>query len=197
MDQVRKPADTGHDAVAAKVVHALRRLSRAMELHSRFLEARYGLTVPQLTVLKELSEHDAATVSALAKAVHLSQATVTGILDRLERRGLVHRRRSERDKRRVLVHLAVDGRRMLDRGPPLLQECFSREFRKLPERRRTEMLSDLQEVVAMMEAGPILPAEARPTGWTAASPLMGMDDHAGPGGEGEARPAAGAETAGK
>jgi len=139
-------------AVAEAVMQALRRISRAIELHSHSLASRYGLTVPQLAVLKELGAAGGRSVGELTRAVHLSQATVTGILDRLQRRGLIERRRGEADKRKVHVWLTPAGRRALDRSPPLLHENFLEAFGRLKDWQQTQILSSLQRVVAMMEA---------------------------------------------
>jgi len=149
--------------VTEQVVVALRRIIRAIDLHSRFLVIRYGLTGPQLVVLNELSRRSGMSVTELTHAVHLSQATVTGILDRLEKRALVWRQRSGEDKRRVLVWLAQAGRTILCQAPPLLQENFSLELSKLEDWEQTQILSSLQRVVSMMEAkhleaGPMLTA---------------------------------------
>jgi len=138
--------------VAEAVMQALRRIGRAIELHSHSLASRYGLTVPQLAVLKELRAGGGRSVGELTRAVHLSQATVTGILDRLQRRGLVQRRRGEADKRKVHVWLTEDGRDALRRSPPLLHENFLEAFGRLRDWEQTQILSALQRIVAMMEA---------------------------------------------
>ena len=134
------------------VVVALRRIIRAIDLRSRVLVTRYGLTGPQLTVLKELSSHDGVIVGQLTRAIHLSQATVTGILDRLAKRKLIRRQRSDQDKRRVQVWLTEAGKQMLIDAPPLLQEEFTDEFGKLEDWEQSQILSALQRVVSMMEA---------------------------------------------
>jgi DNA-binding MarR family transcriptional regulator len=139
-------------AVAEAVMQALRRISRAIELHSHSLASRYGLTVPQLAVLKELGAGGGRSIGELTRAVHLSQATVTGILDRLQRRGLIERRRGEADKRKVHVWLTETGRQALEQSPPLLHENFLEAFSRLPEWQQTQILSSLQRIVAMMEA---------------------------------------------
>ncbi|MFO8012933.1 MAG: MarR family winged helix-turn-helix transcriptional regulator [Phycisphaerae bacterium] len=133
-------------------MQALRRISRAIELHSHSLASRYGLTVPQLAVLKELGADGGRSIGELTRAVHLSQATVTGILDRLQRRGLIERRRGEADKRKVHVWLTEDGRDALGQSPPLLHENFLEAFAGLPDWQQTQILSSLQRIVAMMEA---------------------------------------------
>ena len=140
------------DGATQMVVVALRRIIRAIDLRSRHLVTHYGLTGPQLVVLRELSASTGCCVSELTKAIHLSQATATGILDRLEKRGLVRRERSNQDKRRVLVWLSEAGEQLLVDAPPLLQEEFTAEFDKLEDWEQTLILSSLQRLVSMMEA---------------------------------------------
>ena len=146
---------------ANQVMAALRRIIRAIDLHSRALVQRFGLTGPQLVVLKELMESSPQPVNRLAAAVSLSQATVTGILDRLERKGMVTRIRDSVDKRKVMVSPTSAAEESLAGAPPLLQEHFTAAFEELPDWERTQILSSLQRIVALMEAddveaGPIL-----------------------------------------
>ncbi len=137
---------------AEAVMQALRRISRAIELHSHSLASRYGMTVPQLAVLKELNARGGCSIGELTRAVHLSQATVTGILDRLQRRGLVQRCRGRADKRKVHVWLTEAGQATLRRSPPLLHENFLAAFSRLHDWEQTQILSSLQRLVTMMEA---------------------------------------------
>jgi len=136
----------------AAVLVALRRIMRAIDLHSHQLVQQLGVTGPQLVVLHELARGGAVPVSVLAKAVSLSHATVTGITARLERRGLVRRRDDETDRRRVLVEVTSKGAELLATAPLPIQDSFLREFGRLAEWERHLILSSLQRVVAMMEA---------------------------------------------
>lgn len=138
-----------------QVLTALRRITRAIDLHSRFLAQQYGLTGPQLVILQELSTQGEISVGGLAKAISLSQATVTGIVDRLEKRGLVERRRHEIDKRRVLVRTTGGCTQLLRQAPPLLQQAFLDQFDRLAEWEQLLIVSSLSRVVSMMEAGDI------------------------------------------
>jgi len=139
------------DAPSAVLV-ALRRIMRAIDLHSHQLVQQLGVTGPQLIVLHELARSGAVPVSALAKAVSLSHATVTGITARLERRGLVRRRDDPADRRRVLVEATSDGTHLLSTAPLPIQDSFLREFERLADWEKHLILSSLQRVVAMMEA---------------------------------------------
>ena len=164
---------TQSDAAATttrQVLAALRRIIRAIDLHSRSLVQRFGLTGPQLVVLKELIETSPRSVSELATAVNLSQATVTGILDRLERKEMVTRVRDSKDRRRVMITPTSVAEAVLAGAPPLLQEQFTDGFAALPDWQQTQILSSLQRIVSLMEAthveaGPILttgPLDATP-----------------------------------
>jgi len=170
MEHKKKKRIGFRDEVTEMVVVALRRIIRAIDLRSRFLVTSYGLTGPQLMVLKELSVHGGAYVAELTRAIHLSQATVTGILDRLEKRGLVRRQRSDEDKRRVHVWLTDEGQRLLADAPPLLQEEFTGEFSRLEDWEQTQILSALQRVVLMMEAKHIEATPILTTGPVSATP---------------------------
>ncbi len=139
-------------SVENEVITALRRIARAVDLHSRLLLHQWGLTVPQLATLRMVEQLQPVTAGALARAVHLSQATVTGILTRLETRGLISRSRTGDDRRNVLIHLTENGVQLLAHAPPLLQEKFRREFGKLQQWEQTMILATLQRIATMMDA---------------------------------------------
>lgn len=135
-----------------QVIVALRRITRAIDLHSKELMQKIGLTAPQLATLEAVGRLEPITVGALAKSIHLSQATLTGILNRLESRELVSRTRSGTDKRAVVVQLLPAGASVLQSAPSLLQSKFHRELLKLQQWEQTQMLSSLQRIASMMDA---------------------------------------------
>ena len=135
-----------------QVIVALRRITRAIDLHSRLLLQKSGLTTPQLTALQAIQRLQPVAVGAIARNIHLSQATVTGILGRLEKRGLVIRTRGDRDRRNVLVRLTDDGAESVREAPSLLQDRFHDELAKLHEWEQTMILATLQRIASMMDA---------------------------------------------
>lgn len=148
-----------------QVIVALRRITRAIDLRSRGLMQQIGLTAPQLASLRAIERLQPITGGALARSIHLSQATLTGILTRLENRNLVSRTRSGSDRRTVVVELTEDGRAVLESAPSLLQDSFRRELLKLHEWEQTQMLATLQRIASMMDAeeidaAPVLAAGA-------------------------------------
>lgn len=148
MDNQRLP----EREISDNVLIALRKIIQAIDLNSKQLVKRVGLTGPQLVVLQYISAVKKISVGEVARNVSLSQGTVTGILERLEKRGLVARQRSSSDKRRVLVHITESGKKLLHRAPPVLQENFLKKFSKLQDWEKTMILSALQRLVKMMDA---------------------------------------------
>ncbi len=135
-----------------EVLITLRRLIRATDLHSKQLVKTAGLTAPQLLLLQAIREKGQVTIGALAKEISLSQATVTTILDRLEKRELVYRERSSEDKRKVHAYLTDKGADIIRDAPTPLQEHFVRQFRDLRDWEQSMIISSLQRVALMMDA---------------------------------------------
>lgn len=135
-----------------EVLIALRRIIRAIDIHSRCLTKRYGLTGPQLLLMNEIKTAERVSVGALAEKAHLSQATVTNIVDRLENHSLLRRSRDVTDKRRVWVSLTEKGKETLAAGPQLLQEAFLERFNALSKEEQHSILEALRMVARMMDA---------------------------------------------
>ncbi len=135
-----------------EVLIAVRRLIRATDLHSKHLMKTTGLTTPQILLLQAIRNKGQASIGELANEVSLSQATVTTIMDRLEKRKFVYRERSEQDKRKVHAYLTAEGTEMLKNAPAPLQEHFTRQFTDLQDREQTMIISALQRAAHMMDA---------------------------------------------
>jgi DNA-binding MarR family transcriptional regulator len=134
------------------VLIALRRVIRATDLHSRQLIKTTGITTPQLLLLQSVENIHEVTVSELAKDISLSQATVTNILVRLEKRGFLNRTRSQQDKRKVHISITKAGSQAIQNAPVPLQENFIIEFEKLKSWEQGQIISSLQRVAEMMDA---------------------------------------------
>ena len=134
------------------VLVSLRRIIRATDLYSRKLGKRTGLTTPQLVVIQAIGTLRDPTVSDVAKAVSLSLATVTTILNRLEANGIVHRERSAVDRRRVIVTLTEKGEELGASAPKPLQDSFVDRFVRLESWEQHQIVAALERVATMMDA---------------------------------------------
>ena len=135
-----------------QVLTSLRRVIRAIDLHSKQLVKTASVTGPQLRLLQLIRSQGDATASELSEAMSLSQATVTSILDRLEDRGLIERVRSSTDKRKVHPRLTESGNRLLDKAPAALQDNFVRKFDQLQSWEQHMIIASLQRLAEMMDA---------------------------------------------
>ncbi len=133
-----------------EIYQYLRSIIQSLSIHSKFLSKRFGLTGPQLIVLKTIYTQDYSTIGSLAKAISLSQATVTTILDRLESRGLVIRTRSHIDKRRVHVSITEAAQTILSQNPTVFPIKFIEEFQHLSDEKTDMVLFSLKTTADML-----------------------------------------------
>lgn len=144
-----------------RVLQSLRRIIRAVALHSRKLSMQHNITGPQLACLLAVNEHGPLTASSLAREVHLSPSTIVGILDRLEQKGLVLRQRSSQDRRVINIAITTKGRELANSTPSPLQDTLAKALKGLPEIDQVSIVLSLEKVVALMEvedldAAPVL-----------------------------------------
>ncbi len=134
-----------------QIVVALRRTSHAIDVWSRQLLQQYGLTSPQLATLREIEAGQNVTNGALAIALHLSQPTVTGILNRLEQRLIA----PSAPNRIAAPSLPPSLQREVGwrpTRPPCCRDRFCQQLVMLSEEERQRILAVLQQVAEMMHA---------------------------------------------
>ena len=130
----------------------LRKITQAIDLHSKRLLKNVGITSPQLVILQEIAACGSLTTAELVKAVSLTQGTVTAIIMRLEKNDLVSRRRSGKDRRRIHISITKKGERLLIDAPSPLQEKFIHSYYALEEWEQLMILSSIHRIVGMMSA---------------------------------------------
>ncbi|HEX6550302.1 MAG TPA: MarR family transcriptional regulator [Gammaproteobacteria bacterium] len=141
------------DRLAQEILRALRRITRSMDISSRALMSSRGLSIPQLLCLQHLREFGPLTSGTLAKAMSLSPPTITGILDRLELRGLINRERRPEDKRRVLVALTAAGHDLANAAPSSLEKQLGRALRHLSPTERSAIHDAIVQLERMTGGG--------------------------------------------
>lgn len=149
------------DDRARTALIALRKIVRATEMNSKKVVRDAGLTPSQLLVLQMLARESRLTAGDIAKAATLSQATVSTLVDKLEARALVGRRRSDVDRRVVWVEITPAGQRLSESAPNLLQDRFEAQFGGLAQWEQAFIVAALERVALMldaaeMDAAPIL-----------------------------------------
>ncbi len=116
------------DAIVETLVY-LYTESRRLTKH---LAREFGLTGPQLTVIKLLEQLGDLSLSSLSSRIKANNSTVTGIIDRMEREELVERERSEADRRIILIRLTDKGRKLAESIEVEPMEIFRKALAGLP-----------------------------------------------------------------
>lgn len=148
-----------------RILRSLRRIIRSVELYSKKLATEHSVTGPQLVCLLAIHEGSPLTATQLSKEVHLSPSTIVGVLDRLEEKELVKRRRDDKDRRRVYLHLTPEGERLVESAPSPLQDKLADALESVTELEKVSIALALERIVDLMEvrqvdASPILDTKA-------------------------------------
>ncbi|MBN2651018.1 MAG: MarR family transcriptional regulator [Spirochaetales bacterium] len=134
------------------ILVAIRQIVSKIDIQSRLLNKRYGLTGPQLIVLREIQKFPGITSAKLSSNINLTQSTVTKILDRLEIKNFVQRRKSSVDKRKIELYNSPDVAELLSKNPSVFQDDFLKKLNSLEDWERHQLLSSLQRIASMMGA---------------------------------------------
>jgi DNA-binding MarR family transcriptional regulator len=138
--------------VDLRVLSAIRRIIRSVDLYSRELAATARVTSPQLVCLLAIADKEKTTATIISRQVFLSPSTIVGILDRLEAKGLVRRERDENDRRVITITITEKGKRLARSAPSPLQDTLTEALRELPGNEQTKIAESLERIVALMEA---------------------------------------------
>jgi DNA-binding MarR family transcriptional regulator len=148
-----------HDSVpvsedAERILRALRGIVRSITIHSKRLYRDTGLTLPQVLCLRVIynSRDEGITAAEVSRAIQLSPATVTGIIDRLENAGLVERVRESKDRRKVTLRMTDAGVERYNALPWSLQDRAIERLNQLEPEQRRAILMSLKQVLDIIEA---------------------------------------------
>lgn len=145
-----KTSNAPQDPIA-EIIHRIRRLMQAAELYSKKLDKNYGLTSAQLHTILALYENGPQPPSQLAKRVMVKSSTITGIVDRLERKGLVTRVRSLRDRRVTNIELTTEGKRLSKKAPSPINQTLVDGLKKLSNSEVQQIVLSLSKLTEMLD----------------------------------------------
>jgi DNA-binding MarR family transcriptional regulator len=145
----------------------IRKIVRSINLESKKIQKEYGVSIPQVLCLHYL--HDApnfqATQKELKKFLNLNSSTISGILHRLENKGLVARLPKSGDKRVVNIALTSAGDKLIAAMPSLLHEQLSDKLQTLNASELKRIEESLDVLVHLLdiqslEASPVITIES-------------------------------------
>ena len=135
-----------------QVIYLIRRLIQAEEFYTKELEKKYRVSVPQLGCLLALYENGPMPPSQVAKHIMVKSSTVTGIIDRLEQKGLVERSRISSDRRVITIGLTESGRMLAQNSPLPIQERIVDGYKNLPSNEREDIIRALKKLSSMLDS---------------------------------------------
>lgn len=122
-------------------------LRKAHQRHVAIFAAHIGdLTPPQFAALAKLHDVGETSQNQLGTLVAMDAATIKGVIDRLHARGLVEMARHEADKRRLMVHLTDEGRRVVEQLVPLARTVAEETLSPLSSKDTATLLALLSKI---------------------------------------------------
>lgn len=110
-----------------------------------------GVTPRQLAALLAIAEHEGLSQADIVDRTGIDRSTVAATIRRLERKGLIQRRRTKEDARAYAVKLTDGGRRALRTARPLANGVDERVLNALEPVRREQFISDLLAIVGSLD----------------------------------------------
>ncbi len=134
-----------------EIIYQIRRLIQANDLFTKELNREYKVSAPQLNCLVTLYENGSLPPSQIARLIVVKSSTVTGIIDRLEQKGLVARVRKSSDRRVITIELTEAGGKLAENAPPPLHHKIVAGLKKLPQDEITNVVESLNVLTRMLD----------------------------------------------
>ena len=150
IDTPEPPPEYSHDLVK-QIIFQIRRLIQAKELYTKELNKKYQVSASQLNCLLALYENGPLPPSQIARLIMIKSSTVTGIIDRLEQKGLVQRTRTSPDRRVITIELTDSGTNLAENAPPPIQQKIIEGLRRLPRSEMEKIVLGLTMLTRMLD----------------------------------------------
>lgn len=123
--------DKENDMLIEDIVAAIRKFVRAVSLDAFKMSRQYGLTGPQSAVLRTLFKEGPLSSASLSRRLYVTPSNITGIIDRLQKKGFVERTRKKRDRRIALIELTESGNMLSRELPDPIEKKLIKELANL------------------------------------------------------------------
>lgn len=121
----------------------------AVMAHTRPSLREHGLSDQQWRVLRVLGEHGTVETGRVAREAYILSPSLTGVLARMERDGLIRRERDPDDQRRTVVEATAKGRKMVDRLSTTIEMHYQWLEQSLGKPKLTQLYELLDQLIAL------------------------------------------------
>ncbi|WP_438030478.1 MarR family winged helix-turn-helix transcriptional regulator [Sorangium sp. So ce233] len=122
-------------------------VDHGLQSTSKRMEAKMGVTGPQRLVIRIVGRYPGISAGQLAEIMQLHPSTLTGVLKRLQERGIIERRVDPKDGRRALLGLTARGRELDSLRTGTVEAAVRQALKTMP-RRKLEAAQDVLAAVA-------------------------------------------------
>jgi DNA-binding MarR family transcriptional regulator len=133
------------------IIFSIRRLIQAGEVYSKELGKTYSISAAQLNCLLALYKNGPLRPSQIAKYMLVKSSTVTGVVDRLEQKGLVQRLRNSPDRRVITIELTETGIQLAKNAPPPIQQKIIDGLKKISKAEIDQIANSLSKLTDMLD----------------------------------------------
>jgi DNA-binding MarR family transcriptional regulator len=139
--------------ITVDVLIKIRQIMRSINQESKRIEKEFGVSIPQVLCLKYLktSPNFQTTQNDLRVFLNLNASSVHGIIDRLERKGLIARLPKMGDKRKVQLSLTSKGDKLIHGIPPTLHDRLAKNLEKHDQATIAQLQNHLHLLSQLME----------------------------------------------
>src|SRR5215510_15455924 len=143
--------DSASDRLQRSPIHLLHRAGQcAGDIFNA--EMLHGeLTPRQFAVLYTVANKEGLSQTGLVERTGIDRSTLADIVRRMQKKGLLQRRRTKEDARAYAVKLTEEGRRVLRTAEPLAKRVDDRILEALPGRQRDQFINDLVAIVDTLQ----------------------------------------------
>ena len=127
----RQKVNPENESVIKDIVGSIRKLVRAVYHDGQKMSRKFGLTGPQSVVLRLLLNKGSMSSAELSRLMYVTPSNMTGIIDRLEKKGFIERKRKENDRRVSMIILTEAGKAMSENIPDPIEKKFINQLSDL------------------------------------------------------------------
>jgi len=128
----------------SQIIDLNRNFNKALKHEFHGLMHDSGFTFPQISVISILSKNGKQKVSDISEKMGLSDSTVSGILDRLEQKGIIERKRNKEDRRVVKINLSKGSQEICQEFNRKRENYFAHLLKKLSEQEINDIIKGLE-----------------------------------------------------
>jgi len=134
-----------------EIIYSIRRLMQGSERYTKEINKKYNVSAAQVNCLLALHEYGPLPPSQIAKMILVNSSTVTGIIDRLEQKGLVQRQRISQDRRVITIQLTESGKTLAENAPSPIQQKIIDGLKKLNPQEIEHIVNALNMLTNMLD----------------------------------------------